>query len=155
MKTETYIVEGSNWKCKVDLEKMSGTTDKEYQLIEAATLCIEHIFGNYEHMDCVDMFELKDRQGIDYFKSLESEDIPDPSFGLLTKVYKLKDSKNVDNHYVIKTRMLLENASANHITDLLDELEDEIKSTNPKMFETVDDLMKGKSILKFGDLPTQ
>jgi hypothetical protein len=155
MRTETYIVEGSNWKCKVDLEKSKESINKEYQLIEAATLCIEHIFGNYEHLDCVDMFELKDTQGFDYFKSLENDDIPDPSFGLLTKVYKLKDSKNVDNHYVIKTRMLLENASANHITDLLDELENEIRDTNPKMLDTVEQLMKGKSILKFGDLPTQ
>jgi|TARA_R110000868_G_scaffold9602_14_gene47351 hypothetical protein len=155
MQTETYIVEGSNWKCKVDVEKTKDSTNKEYRLIEAATLCIEHIFGNYEHMDCVDMFELKDRQGVDYFKCLDSDEIPDPSFGILTKVYKLKDLKNVSNHYVIRTRMLLENASANHITDLLDDLEDEIKSTNPKMLTTINQLMEGKSIFKFGDLPHQ
>lgn len=155
MRTETYIVEGSNWKCKVDLEKSKDPSDKEYQLIEAATLCIEHIFGNYEHMDCVDMFELKDTQGVDYFQSLDADDIPNPSFGLLTKVYKLKDAKNIDNHYVIRTRTLLENASAYHITDLMDDLEDELKSVNPKMVEVVTQLMNGKSILKFGDLPRQ
>lgn len=153
MRTETYIVEGSNWKCKVDLEKIKDVTNKEYQLIEAATLCFEHIFGNYEHSECVDMFELKDTNGLDYFQDLEADDVPNPSFGLLTKVYKLKDTKNVDNHYVIRTRTLLENASAHHITDLIDELEEELKSVNPKMIEVVTQLMDGKSILKFGDLP--
>jgi len=152
MKTETYIVEATNWKCKVYLEKTKDV-DKEYQLIEAATLCIEHIFGNYEHMDCVDMFELKDTNGCDYFQDLESDEMPNPSFGLLTKVYKLKDTKNIDNHYVIKTKTLLQNAGAYYITDLIDELEEVLKNQNPKMVEVVTQLMKGKTILKFGDLP--
>lgn len=151
MKRDSYIVEGTNWKCKVDLEK-NPNQDKEYNLIEAATRCVEHLFGNYTHPDTVDVFELKDTNGVDYFKQLDIDDVPDPAIGLLTKVYKLKDVKNSDNHYVIKTRDLLHNASALDSIILIEMLETQVKLKNPELYKFVCKTMKDKFIVKFGDL---
>lgn len=152
MKFDTYIVEGTNWKCKVDLEKNTGL-NKEYQLIEAATRSLEHLFGNYDHMDSVEVFELRDTDGIDYFKQINYEDVPEPALGLLTKIYSLKDVKKTNNHYVIKTKNLLENAGINYALTLVNILEKEIHLKNPKLIETIQDLMKDKIIIKYGDLP--
>lgn len=151
MKKESYIVEGSNWKCKVNLEK--DTYDNvDLKLVEAATRCFEHLFGNFAKFDSVDIFELKDEDGIDYFKQTETEIIPDPSFGLLTKIYKIKDVKNINNHYFIKTRTLMENASIACAISLLDELEKETKKTNPGLYKNISKLMKGKLVFRMGDL---
>lgn len=151
MRKESYIVEGSNWKCKVSLEK--GTYDNiDYKLVEAATRCFEHLFSNFAKFDSVDIFELKDEDGVDYFKQTETDVIPDPAFGLLTKIYSIKDIKNIDNHYFIKTRTLMENASISCAMDLVDELEVETKKKNPNLYKNISKLMKGKLVFRMGDL---
>lgn len=151
MRKEAYIVEGSNWKCKVNMEK--GTYDNiDHKLVEAATRCFEHMFSNFSKFECVDIFELKDENGVDYFKHAELEEIPDPAFGLLTKIYSIKDSKHIDNHYFIKTRTLMENASIACAMDLLDELEEETKKNSPSLYKNISKLMKGKLVFRMGDL---
>ena len=102
MALEHYIVEGSNWKCKVSLEK-SKDLDAEYQLIEAATRCVEHLFTHTPRPDSVDILELKDPNGVDFFSTTGGhvDDIPDPAFGLLIKIYKINDTNKIDNHYLI------------------------------------------------------
>lgn len=153
MALEHYIVEGSNWKCKVSLEK-SKDVDAEYQLIEAATRCVEHLFTNTSREDSVDMLELKDSNGVDFFSMMDGpvDDVPDPAFGLLIKIYKTKDTNKVDNHYVIRTKVLMENASAYDAIPLSFELEKEIKKRNPRMYKTINFLMKNKMVLKFGEI---
>lgn len=151
MKKESYIVEGSNWKCKVSLEK--GTYDNvDLKLVEAATRCFEHLFSNFSKFESVDIFELKNEDGEDYFKQTDIEIVPDPAFGLLTKIYSIKDLKNIDNHYFIKTRTLMENASIACAMDLLDELEEETRKTNPSLYKNISKLMKGRLVFRMGDL---
>jgi hypothetical protein len=153
MALEHYIVEGSNWKCKVSLEK-SKEVDAEYRLIEAATRCVEHLFTNTMRDDSVDVLELKDSNGVDFFSMMGGpvDDVPDPAFGLLIKIYKAKDTNKVDNHYVIRTKVLMENASAYEAIHLSFELENEIKKRNPRMYKTIHSLMKNKLILKLGEI---
>lgn len=153
MALEHYIVEGSNWKCKVSLEK-SKDLDAEYQLIEAATRCVEHLFTHTPRPDSVDILELKDPNGVDFFSTTGGhvDDIPDPAFGLLIKIYKIKDTNKIDNHYLIRTKTLMENASAYDAIPLSFELEDEIKKRNPRMYKTIHSLMKNKMVLKLGEV---
>jgi hypothetical protein len=153
MALEHYIVEGSNWKCKVSLEK-SKDFDFDYQLIEAATRCVEHLFTNNIRTDSVDVFELKDTDGVDFFSTAGGhiDDVPAPGFGLLIKIYKIKDTNKIDNHYVIRTKVLLENASACDAILLSLELESELKKHNPRMYKTIHSLMKSKLVLKLGEI---
>lgn len=149
---ETYIVEGTNWKCKVLFNKLRHLSPED-ELIEVTTQCFEHIFGKYPHMDVIDIFELRDlNTGIDYFKNIEEETIPDPSFGLLTKIYKKEDIKNADNHYVVQTKFIFENASNIEAASLADQLEQEIKTKNPDFVASLKSLMKNTYVLKYGDL---
>jgi len=157
-KIESYVVEGVNWKCKVDIISRNTFKDIEDKLIEAATLCFEHIFGKYPHMDVVDLYELKDENGIDYFKNIDEDsiddEIPDPSFGFVTKIYSIKDLNKADNHYVIPSKFIFENASNLEGIFLSEELEKEIKFKNPVLVKTVNKLIQDskKHIIKFGDL---
>lgn len=150
MKCDSYIVEGTNWKCKVSLES-SLQLDVNNKMVEAATRCIEHLF-NGQNEEFVNIFELKDREGRDYFKEKDLDDVPDPSFGLLTKIYKTKDKTNSGNHYVIKTRTLMENASIVDAIHLMTKLEEDTKKSNPYLFKTINKLLKNRLIFKLGDL---
>ena len=153
MPNETYIVEGSNWKCKVTSETNTDN-DTEYRLIEAATRCIEHLFSQNSRQDCVDIFELTDESGVNFFQEpdMDENDIPDPSFGLLTKIYKVKDIEKTDNHYVIRTRTLMENASVYAAIPLITELESDIEKKNPQLIRTIRTIMKDRQVFKVGDL---
>jgi len=153
MSKETYIVEGTNWKCRVSLE--SNTEQNfDYKLIEAATRCIEHLFSAHGPQSSVDVIELLDSDGADFFKleEVDEDKIPDPAFGLLTKVYRLKDINKHDDHYVIRTKTLMENASAYDALWLVDELEQEVKKKNPLMFNSVEKVMRNNLVFRFGDL---
>ena len=153
MRQENYIVEGTNWKCKVSLDN-DLDQKLEFKLFEAATKCIEHLFSNHGPIPSVDLIELTDSEGVDYFK-IETDDessVPDPSFGILTKVYKIKDIKNPDNHYVILTEKLMENASAYEAILLIDTLEKMMNEKNPQIYESVNNVMRDKLVFKYGDL---
>lgn len=155
MAHEIYIVEGANWKCKVTLET-NPDNDADYRLIEAATRCMEYLFSDEGRYDeTVEIFELKNGQGLDYFaktKKSSKMEAPDPAFGLLTKIYRPKDVSKTDNHYVIRTRILMENASAYTAIPMISELEADIKKKNPQLYNTVTEIMKNKIVFKFGDV---
>jgi len=150
-KTQIYIVEGTNWKCKISYDK-SNNFSQEDELVEVATRCFEHMFGIYPHLDQVDIFELRDLNGLDYFKNLEEDDIPDPSFGILTKIYKKEDSKDSNNHYYIMSKFIFENASNPEAVLLAEELEKEVQKKNPDFYDSLEDMMKDSKILKAGDM---
>lgn len=151
MTYDSYIVEGTNWKCKVNLEKNS-INKGDFKLVEAATRCIEHLFSYFPQNECVDVFELRNSKGVDYFKQKNLEEVPDPSFGLLTKIYKVKDAKNKNNHYVIRTRTLLENAGVFEGVKLIMVLEKETKKNLPELYNSIETVLKNKIIFKMGDL---
>ena len=83
---------------------------------------------------------------------MDENDIPDPSFGLLTKIYKVKDIEKTDNHYVIRTRTLMENASVYAAIPLITELESDIEKKNPQLIRTIRTIMKDRQVFKVGDL---
>jgi hypothetical protein len=153
MATDNYIVEGTNWKCRVSLERNSDQ-DHDYRLIEAATRCIEHLFGGTIPNSSVDVIELIGPDGVDFFKSevVDEDNIPDPAFGLLIKIYNIKDAKKEKNHYVIRTKLLMENASAYDALKLAVDLETEIKEKNPAVFNSLEKILHGSLVFRYGDL---
>ena len=147
MSSETYIVECANWKAKVDFTNTSSFESVGDKIFEVCTLAFENIFANTYNSDHVMVFELKNSNGIDYFKDLKMEKIPDPSFSLLTKAYSLKDEDNESKHYFVLTRSLLENAS---LPDMLLELKDFekiMKNNNKFFYKNLISLFKNCNIL--------
>jgi len=146
MKIENYIVESGNWKCKVSVDSKLGK--KDYKVVECATLAFETIFGNgclsYDEMD-IEIFSLIDEDGKDFFVD-DVDDCPDPSFGLLTKVYNIKDSKKNDDHFYMLSRDVFENASQPHHVEMALELEEEMKKTNTKEYNIIMSVLFNKKI---------
>jgi len=146
MKIENYIVESGNWKCKVSVESKLGK--KDYTIIECATLSFETLFGNgcisYDQMD-IEIFSLIDENGKDFFVD-DLQDCPNPSFGLLTKVYNIKDSKLLDNHFYMLSRNIFENAAQPHHVELAMELEEEMKKTKTKEYNIIMSVLFNKKL---------
>jgi len=147
MTPETYIVECANWKAKVDFTNTSSFESTEDKIFEVCTLAFENIFANTYNSDHVMVFELKNSMGVDYFKDLKMEKIPDPSFALLTKAYSLKDEDNESKHYFVLTRPLLENASLPDMLLELKEFEQAMKKNNKFFYKNLIGLFKNCKIL--------
>jgi len=143
---ENYIVESGNWKCKVSVKSKLGK--KDYTIIECATLSFETLFGNgcisYDQMD-IEIFSLIDENGKDFFVD-DLQDCPNPSFGLLTKVYNIKDSKLLDNHFYMLSRNIFENAAQPHHVELAMELEEEMKKTKTKEYNIIMSVLFNKKL---------
>ena len=135
MKVENYIVESGNWKCKSVIDTKLGK--KDYRVIEAATLSFETIFGNgiTEDID-LEVFSIVDQDGKDFFVD-DMENCPDPSFGVLTKVYNIKDRKNSNKHYYMLTSDVFANAGLPYYVEMAHELEDEMERSKNKEFKMI------------------
>lgn len=135
MNIENYIVESGNWKCKVSIDKKLG--NKQYKVLECATLAYESIFGNGTHSELdIEVFSLVDTNGKDFF--VDNINVcPDPTFGFITKVYNIRDRKNSDKHYYILTRYIFENASQPYHVELALDLEDEMKKKKNKEYNLI------------------
>lgn len=147
MTPETYIVECANWKAKVDFTNTSSFEKLEDKIFEVCTLAFENIFANTYNSDNVMVFELKNAMGSDYFKDMNMEKIPDPSFALLTKAYRLKDEDNESKHFFVLTRTLLENASLPDMLLDLEEFENIMKKNNKLFYKNLISLFKESKIL--------
>lgn len=147
MTPETYIVECANWKAKVDFTNTSSFESTEDKIFEVCTLAFENIFANTYNSDHVMVFELKNSMGDDYFKDMKMEKIPDPSFALLTKAYRLKDEDNESKHYFVLTKPVLENASLSDMLVELKEFENMMKKNNKLFYKNLIGLFKNCKIL--------
>lgn len=147
MTPETYIVECANWKAKVEYKSDSKSSPVDANIIEVCTQAFECIFSNTYNSDNVMVFQLKNQSGNDYFVDLQMQDIPDPTFSLLTKSYKLKDEDNESKHFFVLTRSILENASLPHMIVELNEFEKIIKKQNRTFYKHLLEAFKESKII--------
>lgn len=142
----TYIVECANWKAKVECKNTIGD-NIENTIIEVSTQAFECIFSNTYDDNNVMVFELKNQSGEDYFTNLKMQQIPDPTFSLLVKSYRLKDEDDESKHYFILTRTILENAALPHMIVELNDFEKIIKKQNRLFYKNVLDVFKESKII--------
>lgn len=147
MTPETYIVECANWKAKVEYSGVDKSIKSEESIIEVCTQAFECIFSNTYNSDNVMVFQLKNQAGNDYFVDLQMQDIPDPTFSLLTKAYKLKHEEDESKHYFILTRSILENASLPHMILELNEFEKIVKKENRLFYKHLLESFKESKII--------
>lgn len=147
MTPETYIVECANWKAKVEYKSVGLSHKIEDDVIEVCTQAFECIFSNTYMNDNVMVFQLKNQSGEDYFVDLKMEQIPDPTFSLLTKAYKLKHEDDESKHFFVLTRSILENASLPHMIVELTEFEQIIKKQNRSFYKHLLEAFKQSKII--------
>ena len=147
MTPEIYIVECANWKAKVDFTNTSSFESDENKIFEVCTLTFENIFANTYDSDDVMVFELKNEVGNDYFKDMHMKKIPDPSFALLTKAYKLENEDNESKHYFVLTKTILENASLPDMLVELKHFEELLKINNKGFYKNLIKMFKNCKIV--------
>jgi len=146
MTPTTYIVECANWKAKVEFKNTIGDNMEDI-IIEVSTQAFECIFSNTYNDDNVMVFQLKNQAGRDYFTDIKMQSIPDPTFSLLTKTYRLKDVEDESKHYFILTRSILENAALPHMFVALNEFENMVKKQNRLFYKQILDVFKETKIV--------
>lgn len=146
MTPTTYIVECANWKAKVECKNTIGDNIED-TIIEVSTQAFECIFSNTYDANNVMVFQLKNQSGEDYFTDLKMQQIPDPTFSLLTKTYRLKDEDDESKHYFILTRSILENAALPHMIVELNEFEKMMKKQNRSFYKHILDVFKETKII--------
>lgn len=147
MTPETYIVECANWKAKVEYKSIDKSVKTEEHIIEVCTQAFECIFSNTYNSDNVMVFQLKNQSGDDYFTDLQMQNIPDPTFSLLTKAYNLKNEDDESKHFFILTRSILENASLPHMIVELNKFEKIIKKQNGSFYKHLLEAFKETKII--------
>lgn len=147
MTPETYIVECANWKAKVEYNNALKSNPVEDDVIEVCTQAFECIFSNTYNADNVMVFQLKNQSGEDYFTNLQMQQIPDPTFSLLTKAYKLKDEDNESKHFFVLTRSILENAALPNMIIELNEFEKLLKKQNRAFYKHLLEAFKESKII--------
>ena len=147
MTPEIYIVECANWKSKVEYKNSNKDSNAEDDIIEVCTQAFECIFSNTYNSDNVMVFQLKNQSGDDYFTNLQMQEVPDPTFSLLVKAYKLKHEDDESKHFFVLTKTILENASLPHMILELTEFEKIVKKQNRTFYKHLLEAFKENKII--------
>jgi hypothetical protein len=145
----TYIVEGGNWKCLVEY------SDKTYRklndrIIEICTLAYEELFNDNINHNNVEIYQLLDESGKNFFETSIYDDVKMPmlNISIITKCYNIIDTNISKNQFYILSDILIENSSNPHLINEFLILKDKIFEEIPDMKQFIERKFIDNKIIK-------